>query len=870
MSFPIVRSAFIAMLFAILGSVTVAGSIAAEEKPTAEKPAADPAKIPTRFECRWVDRPLKIDGVADEPEWKTAQVIDTFYPPWLKKKDRPAETATRARLLWDREYLYFVAEMEDHDLFADVTEHDGNLWDNDVFELFFKPAVDKTGYYEFEINAANAVFDMFIPKQGQDLVGSFVKANKFHVESKVKLRGTLNQRDDRDEGWSVEGRIPWRDFIATGGRPNPKELWKFALCRYDYTKGRDPELSSCAPLQHPSFHRHEDYAMIEFVGPREPTPAERLPLADWKPMTTSKVVGSPDPPPPFRAVRVAPKLVVDFPVFVAPIPGTRRWLFIHEKSYGGRTWMYVTSESPDSGERDLVWTSEDEGVAYSAAFHPRFAENGFVYVGWNSLKKTRVTRYTLDRANQFRIVPNSARTIIEWDSNGHNGGAVAFGLDGMLLVTSGDGTSDSDADVVGQRLDRFGGKVLRIDVERPDKGRAYSVPKDNPFVGQKNTLPETWAYGLRNPWRMTVDAKTGHVWVANNGQDLWEQAYWIERGANYGWSVFEGSHPFYPHRVLGPTPAVPPTFEHPHSEARSLSGGVVYYGKRFPELQGCFIYGDFSTGKIWAGKHDGQKVVQHKEIARSGLGISCIAVDADGELLITNHRAKDDGGFFTLERNTQPYDPNAFPRTLSATGLFKDVARHEMQPGAIPYSVNAPLWSDGAHKERYFILPPSMGPPGKEEPPRIEYTNTGGWKFPEGTILLKSFALEPLAAATGTPAADPARRRWIETRLLVKDQGEWVGYSYAWNENHTDATLVASEGRDQEWQSPGTPNPSGEKPRGQLWRYPSRTECMVCHSRAANFALGTSELQMNRDHDYNGQRANQIALYERLGLFKVD
>src|SRR3954466_4278020 len=136
----------------------------------------------------------------------------------------------------------------------------------------------------------------------------------------------------------------------------------------------------------------------------------------------------------------------------------------------------------------------------------------------------------------------------------------------MLYVSSGDGASDSDANLTGQDLSKLTAKVLRIDVDHPDPGKTYAVPKDNPFVDLKGARPETWAYGLRNPWRLTVDAKTGHIWVGNNGQDLWEQAYLIRKGDNYGWSVVEGSHPFYVNRKAGPTPFTKPTINHPHSE----------------------------------------------------------------------------------------------------------------------------------------------------------------------------------------------------------------------------------------------------------------------------------------------------------------
>jgi hypothetical protein len=135
--------------------------------------------------------------------------------------------------LWDREYIYFHAEMEDSDLYADVTEHDGMTWDNDVFELFFRPDENKPPYYELQVNAAGTMLDIFFQRKG---VGFEQAKNDgdFHWKAAVIRRGTLDNRTDRDEGWSVEGRIPWDDFARTGGRPAVGDVWRFALCRYDY------------------------------------------------------------------------------------------------------------------------------------------------------------------------------------------------------------------------------------------------------------------------------------------------------------------------------------------------------------------------------------------------------------------------------------------------------------------------------------------------------------------------------------------------------------------------------------------------------------------------------------------------------------
>ncbi|HZV03461.1 MAG TPA: PQQ-dependent sugar dehydrogenase [Gemmataceae bacterium] len=821
---------------------------------------------PAEWECRWTETPLTIDGKADEDAWKRAQLIDNFYLPWLGSKARPARTTTKARLLWDREYLYFFADMEDSDLYADVKEHDGQTWNNDVFELFFKPAADKPGYYEFQINAAGTIMDMFLPRRGAGGYARFKSDGEFHIDAKVRLRGTLNHWQDKDQGWSVEGRIPWRDFLRTGGRPNIGERWKFALCRYDYSVDFEDgvELSTCAPLKsqpRPDFHHYEDYAALRFVGSPQKSAAKPHGIERRIPLTTSRVVGAPDPPPPYRVRRVYPNLKLDFPVAVAHQPGSDRLLIITQPAPYAPTTILRTQDDPNTDRTEKLLPYD--GVAYDIAFHPKFKENGYIYIGMNGpssappgAKKTRVLRYTMERQPPYTFDPQSETVILEWPSDGHNGGALAFGTDGMLYVTSGDGTSDSDTNIVGQDLSKLTAKVLRIDVDHPEPGKPYSVPKDNPFVGQKNACPETWAYGLRNPWRITVDQKTGHIWVGNNGQDLWEQAYWIEKGANYGWSVMEGSHPFYPSRKAGPTPFTKPTVEHSHSEARSLTGGIVYYGSKFPELQGVYIYGDYSTGKIWGVRHDGRRVTWHKELANTRLQITGFGVDAHGEILIADHRGQDKGGFYTFEATPKDLPPSAFPRKLSESGLFRSAKGHIMDPALIPYSVNAPLWSDGAYKERWIALP------GADS--RIDFTTNRGWNFPDKSVLVKSFALE-------MEEGNPASRHWIETRFLTNQQGEWFGYSYQWNDEQTDGVLVDGKGHDREFtiRVPST----ADNPRGirkQKWHYPSRTECMVCHSRAANFVLGLTELQMNKEHDYGGVRDNQLRVLEHLGVLRVN
>ena len=859
---------------------------------------APPVSTPS-YECKFTEDAIAINGTLDEAAWENAATIENFSMPWLGKDNKPATKATRAKILWDRENLYISADLDDADLYADVTEHDGQIWDNDVFEVFLKPSTEKPSYYEFQVNAENTQFDCFIPRRGS--VGRFKKMHDFGIESAVSLRGTLDNWTDTDKGWSVEMRVPWSSFMHTGGRPEPGAEWRFALCRYDHDVRREqPELSTSAPLSQLSFHRHEDYAPLRFIGPAV-TASKPYGIPKIVPVSTSKVVGSPEPPLPYTVARVLPLAKLPCPIAVAHQPGSDRLLYVTEP------WAYQPSrvlrmhDTPDAFEPELL-LPEDGSVHYAITFHPKFAENGYVYIGSNGPGKpvgpnkevpkkadgkpkkfTRVTRYVIDREPPFTFHPESAEVMIEWDSDGHNGGDMAFGLDGMMYVGSGDGTSDSDADLAGQNLTLLRSKILRIDVDHPDEdtpndGRHYSVPKDNPIFDAgspiatvKDARPETYAYGFRQPWRIVIDKQTGQMWVGNQGQDLWEQIYLVERGANYGWSIVEGTHKFNDEQKPGPTPISKPIAEHPHAEARAMTGGLVYTGSALPELKGAYIYADYSTGRIWGIRHDGKEITWHKLIADTTLQITGFGTDSKGEMLICDHQPGEAGGFYTLAP-TPPVakDQPPFPKKLSESGLFASVAGHKMVPGVVPYEPASPLWSDGTYKARFFALPPTMKQEGTIVPAKIGVTNARGWNFPDGTVLVKSFALQ-------LEEGNPATRKWIETRFMLKEQGEWAGYTYEWNDEQTDAVLVAAEGKNREFQirtADLAKHADGVKT--QEWHYLSRTECMICHSRASNYVLGLCTVQLNRDYDYEkvlgeGHATdNQLRTLEHLGLLEVN
>jgi hypothetical protein len=217
--------------------------------------------------CRWAAEPPVLDGKLDDRCWQRGAVIDRFGSFWTNPpKSRPG---TFAYLVWDDDALYYAGSMTDAELRSYGTKRNDHLWNGDVFELFLKPSAERPEYYEFQANPRAVVFEAPFPKRGHDF-GGFANAPLLGSKAVVALKGTLDQPGDRDEGWSVEGRIPWSAFAPSGGKPKPGSEWLFAICRYDYGKeGTDPVTMSSAPLTKSSFHRYEDYGKLRFEGPGE-------------------------------------------------------------------------------------------------------------------------------------------------------------------------------------------------------------------------------------------------------------------------------------------------------------------------------------------------------------------------------------------------------------------------------------------------------------------------------------------------------------------------------------------------------------------------------------------------------------------------
>jgi len=806
------------------------------------------------YRCIWTANPPKIDGIADDPCWLDAPQINNFRMAWSKTQSGEFNPqATQAKLLWDRDYLYVWAKLLDRDIQATVTQRDEQTWLDDCFEVFLKPSKQHTGYYEFHVTPSNTQMDLYIPERIAKAYAVYKSAHEFDFQSATQVDGNIEDRTDEDRSWQVEFKIAWKDFFRTGGKPTEGEIWSYSLCRYDYDRNQpQPRLTSTSPLTQPSFHRHEEFADIQFVGP----------TYRRAPMTTSKVLGSPEPPPPFSTETVDLGFQIDHPIHLRAEPNSSYvWMITQKNPYGPSEVFRFDASGKSADSKQVLVPAELDRVHYDLCFHPAFPEQPFVFLGLNEsvdgIKHSRIIRLEVDPSTaatqSIRVL--ETRTIIQWPSDGHNGAAITFGLDGMLYVTSGDGTTDSDTNLRGQDLTHLTAKVLRIDISESTDQQPYKIPVDNPFLDRANARPETWAYGLRNPWRITTDLESGRIWLGQNGQDIWEQVYLVKRGANYGWSVMEGASVFYANRQRGEDPIDPPVKDHHHSQARSLTGGIVYRGNRseYQRLQGAYVYGDYSTGKIWAIWHDGVQPTESMEIADTPHAITGFASMNNSEIWIADHLGK---SIVRLVPNQTPDSSGRFPRFLSQTGLFEDVAKHRYSEGIVPYTVNSPLWSDGAHKERAFAIPSS---PSEDQ--RIEFQNQFGWTFPNGTVLIKSFALEKRAGESQS-------WRWIETRLMLREQNEWVGYTYRWNEQGTDAELVGADGTDVEFEVSDASMPQGT--RVQKWHYPSRAECMVCHSRAANYTLGLQTSQLNRLHDYGGYFENQLLAFERMGLLKVN
>jgi len=576
------------------------------------------------------------------------------------------------------------------------------------------------------------------------------------------------------------------------------------------------------------------------------------------PWTTSQITGSPEPPSPYRIERVFPHLEFTDPVVLTSAPGTER-LFVVQLD--GKVFSFPNENTCDKLDLfvDLAAEVDKLDKVYGLTFHPQFADNRYCYICYITEPDipggSRVSRFRVADTNPPTLDSSSEKVILTWLSGGHNGGCLKFGPEGYLYITTGDGgpAFPPDPRKSGQDVSTLLSSVLRIDVDQVGTDRAYSIPSDNPFVDLPGARGEIWAYGFRNPWKISFDPDTGDLWLGDVGWELWELVYRVERAANYGWSLVEGPQPVHRERERGPTPIVPPTVAHSHIEARSITGGIVYRGDRLPDLAGAYVYGDYVTGKMWAARHDGQQVASLQELVDTTIQIVCFGTDHNHELFVVGY----DGTIHRLVRNPATDVNRDFPSRLSDTGLFDSTKQHHVAAGVVPYSVNAEPWMDGAVAQRYVALP-NTSTLGIYDSSNVQIGYIKGrWRFPTDSVLLKTISLE-------MESGNPDSLRHLETQILHFDVDTWRGYSYLWNDEQTDAVL-AEQGSDRTF-SIVDPATTGGK-RQQTWHFSSRTECLLCHTTRGGSIYGFNPAQLNMHHDYGEITDNQLRTFKHIGLF---
>jgi uncharacterized repeat protein (TIGR03806 family) len=609
----------------------------------------------------------------------------------------------------------------------------------------------------------------------------------------------------------------------------------------------------------------------------------------------------------WQLVDALPGLTFARPICMASVPGDTKQLYVCEQTGVIKRVADVTSLTPATNVfLDLttlgngfnigpLLAGQPENGLLGLAFHPNYATNGYFYVAYTvTLSGTyyqRVSRFTRSAANPTIADPASEQILLHISDFGlnHNGGDLHFGpADGYLYYGTGDGENSTAGQSRSQKInDNFYSGIFRMDVDKKpgslppnphasiptDGGVArFNVPADNPFVhttlgGTWNGLyngvdysgslgsvrTEFWATGIRHCWRFSFDPPTGELWEGDVGQDTYEEINRIVKGGNYGWAYREGFHTFT--GILGAAPSgftsISPIYEYPHTavaggdaqfKGNSVVGGYVYRGTRFPSLVGRYVFSDSVSGHVWEMNTATGATTRLTGLPGAYGVISTQGVDPfNNDLLFAAYLT---GKIMRLSTGSSATD--GFPATLTATGLFSDLTDLSPAPGLLPYAPNLKFWSDYADKRRWFTIPDATG--------RMTWSKDGNWTYPTGMLWVKHFDLE-------LSRGNPATKKRIETRVLVKTDTGSYGVSYRWNEAQTEATLVEDAGAefDIAIDDHGTPHT-------QRWQIPARSSCLTCHTPQAGHALSFNTRQLNLDNTINGYGGNQLTTLSASGF----
>ncbi|MDB6025281.1 MAG: hypothetical protein JWM68_1504 [Verrucomicrobiales bacterium] len=557
----------------------------------------------------------------------------------------------------------------------------------------------------------------------------------------------------------------------------------------------------------------------------------------------------------YITVPAFPGLTFEWPVAMASPAGETNRLFVLEKA--GYISVITNLAAPVRSVfldlTDLASHETQEAGLMGFAFHPGYRTNGFFYIFTtltNEVQRNCIARFSVDPQNPNKALRSSYTPILfQSDTSvNHKGGDLHFGPDGYLYVSRGDPYLRSQ-----QLYDIFSG-IFRIDVDCKSVNRApnsrsgvttnYLVPADNPFIGGTSlngrsinpaqVRTEFWALGLRNPWRFCFDSLTGDLYCADVGEKDWEEVNIIKKGKNYGWGIkeFTNSNDFER-----------PIHAYKHDQGFAVIGGAVYRGTQNPDLFGSYVFGDFSSGRIWALRYKDGIASGVRELSNYPRMI-CFGTDPrSGDILLAS-------ADMTLRRIVRRKTPTIaqIPSLLSETGAFSDLTNLTTHPGIDTFDVTIPFWSDNAEKRRWIMVPASQ---------KIGFEAKENWRIPIGTTFIKHFDLE-------TVVGDPSTKRKIETRFLViTDEGAY-GLSYAWDKTQTNAFLVPDGGATNEVLI--SVNGTNQT---QSWIYPNRTQCLTCHTRDSGFALGFNTQQLNCDISIDGNLLNQLDALSEAGYFSA-
>ena len=441
-----------------------------------------------------------------------------------------------------------------------------------------------------------------------------------------------------------------------------------------------------------------------------------------------------------------PKLVFNQPVaIVTPSDGTNR-LFVIEQA--GVVRVFENSQTVGASTIFLNISTQvlfggEQGLL-GLAFHPKYAINGYFYVDYvaNNPLRTVIARYSVAPNNPNQALENSELVLLEVNQpfSNHKGGQLAFGADGYLYIGLGDGGSGGDPFGNAQNRSILLGKILRINVDLPSKGRNYSIPADNPYSG--NALgykEEIYAYGFRNPWRFSFDSPTGRLWVADVGQDQREEIDFVEKGKNYGWNIMEGTLTYSSGSQIG---LELPVWEYNHSEGIAVIGGYVYHGSSLTGLNSKYLYGDYGSGKIWALQYDGVAVPVNTLLADTGLNISSFGVDEKNELYFCSLS----GEIYLLRANVNPLSPSPSP---SSTPSPNPTQPPSSTPASTPFSTLIPT-----------PIPNPSQPPLSS--PSSQITSTPKPQSSENSLLYAIIIVVAFASIGATVVILKKRRREIK------------------------------------------------------------------------------------------------------------